>query len=70
MAKINKLTKNILQTYGVEIDKQVIERPLIGRAINLYTIESEKLKINWSNTGNAWLQSAKKDLLEIINEGE
>ncbi len=64
---IKKLTKKVMRKYGITIDSQVIERPLIGKSLTLYTIESEQLKINWSNVGSDFLKSAKKDLLSIIN---
>lgn len=60
------LTKNIIKMYEIEIGKQLIERPLIGNPISLYSIVSEKLKINWSGVGAKWLADAKKHLISII----
>lgn len=56
-----------MEEYGITIEAQVIERPLIGKSLTIYFIQSKQLKINWSNTGSDFLKRAKKDLLSIIN---
>jgi len=61
-----KLTKQVMDQYGIEIESEMIDGLWINRPYTLYTVKSEQLKIDWSGTGATWLQKAKRELIQII----
>jgi hypothetical protein len=61
-----KLTKQVMQQYGIEIESETIDGLWIDRPYQLHTVKSEQLKIDWSGTGAAWLNKAKRELIQII----
>jgi hypothetical protein len=63
-----KLTKKIMDQYGIEIESEVVDGLWLSKPYTLHTVKSKQLKVDWSGTGSNWLQKAKRDLIKIIQD--